>query len=106
VSLLVPDRCGRGASVTDADRLSALAVADRGVFQALTAMRLNRAAVQTAIQADDDPLGKINELHAQSARPVELGRRGGTALRRRRYQQDTGGGAGALEPGGSGVARC
>jgi methyl-accepting chemotaxis protein len=65
VSLLMPIGAA-WRSVTDADRLSALAVADRGVFQALTAMRLNRAAVQTAIQADDDPTAKLNELHAKS----------------------------------------
>jgi methyl-accepting chemotaxis protein len=65
LSLLVPIGAAWRA-VTDADRLTALAVADRGVFQTLTAMRLNRAAVQTAIQADDDPSSKLNELHAQS----------------------------------------
>src|ERR1700720_3480104 len=58
LSLLVPIGAACRA-VTDADRLTALAVADRGVFQTLTAMRLNRAAVQTAIQADDDPSSKL-----------------------------------------------
>ena len=82
LSLLVPIGAAWRA-VTDADRLTALAVADRGVFQSLTAMRLNRAAVQTAVQADDDPLSKITELHAQSLAllnsGVAAGQRSGVA---------------------------
>ena len=72
VSLLVPIGAAWRA-VTDADRLTELAAADRGVFQSLTAMRLNRAAVQTAIQADDDPTAKLTELHAQSLALLNAG---------------------------------
>jgi methyl-accepting chemotaxis protein len=82
LSLLVPIGAAWRA-VTDADRLTALAVADRGVFQSLTAMRLNRAGVQTAVQGDDDPLAKISELHAQSLAllnsGVAAGQRAGVA---------------------------
>jgi methyl-accepting chemotaxis protein len=65
ISLLLPMGAAWRA-VADADRLTELAVADRGVFQSLTAMRLNRAAVQTAIQAEEDPTAKVAELHRES----------------------------------------
>jgi len=72
LSLAVPIGAAWRA-VADADRLAALAAADRGVFQALTAMRLNRAAVQTAVQADDDAAAKLNDLHAQSLALLNAG---------------------------------
>jgi methyl-accepting chemotaxis protein len=65
LSLLVPIGAAWRA-VADADRLAALAEADRGVFHSLTEMRVNRAGVQTAVQADDDATAKLSTLHAQS----------------------------------------
>jgi len=62
-SLLVPIGAAWRA-VADADRLAALAAADRGVFQAMTAIRIKRGAVQTAIQAQDDALSTATEAHA------------------------------------------
>ncbi|HJT07210.1 MAG TPA: HAMP domain-containing methyl-accepting chemotaxis protein [Stellaceae bacterium] len=72
ISLLLPMGSALRA-VADADRLTELAVADRGVFQAMTSMRLNRAAVQTTIQAEDDPTAKLNEIHAQALKLLNAG---------------------------------
>src|SRR5258708_15600414 len=62
-SLLVPIGAAWRA-VADADGLAALAAADRGVFEAMTAIRIKRGAVQTAIQAQDDALSTTTEVHA------------------------------------------
>jgi methyl-accepting chemotaxis protein len=63
VSLLAPIGAAWRA-VNDADRLTALAAADRTVFEALTGMRLKRGAVQTAVQGLDAPEAKLGEIHA------------------------------------------
>ncbi|HEX7969486.1 MAG TPA: methyl-accepting chemotaxis protein [Stellaceae bacterium] len=63
VTLLLPIGTALRA-VTDAERVAALAEADRGVFQPMTTIRIMRGGVQTAIQAQDGPLPTINELHA------------------------------------------
>ena len=63
ISLLLPMSAAWRA-VADADRLTALAAADRGVFEAMTAIRIKRGTVQTAIQAQDDALSTVAEAHA------------------------------------------
>jgi len=72
IALLLPMGAAWRA-VADADRLTEVAAADRGVFQSLTAMRLNRAAVQTAIQAEDNATAKLDELHTQSLNLLNAG---------------------------------
>ncbi|HEX6840431.1 MAG TPA: HAMP domain-containing methyl-accepting chemotaxis protein [Stellaceae bacterium] len=63
ISLLLPMGTAWRA-VADADRLTELAVADRGVFEAMTGMRVKRGAVQTAVQGEDDALTAVDKVHA------------------------------------------
>ncbi|HKW53314.1 MAG TPA: methyl-accepting chemotaxis protein [Stellaceae bacterium] len=62
VSLLAPIGEAWDA-VAAADRLAALAGADRGVFEAMTGMRVKRGTVQTAVQGTDDALTAVNKVH-------------------------------------------
>jgi methyl-accepting chemotaxis protein len=56
---------GAARDVAGAKRIAALAVADRDVFQAMTAMRQARGTVQTVIQAADDPSAQLNDVRTK-----------------------------------------
>jgi methyl-accepting chemotaxis protein len=56
---------GAARDVSGAKRIAALALADRDVFQAMTAIRQSRGAVQTTIQAADDPTAELKNLRGK-----------------------------------------
>jgi methyl-accepting chemotaxis protein len=57
--------------VEDAGRISAIGQADRAVFESMTALRLQRGGVQTAIQGQDDPAASLREVHETMQRRFE-----------------------------------
>ncbi len=76
--VLVLQIAGAWHEVRSAQRIEALATADRDVFQAMTTMRQIRGAVQTVIQGADDPgpaladnRNKIHQLLESALRTAE-----------------------------------
>jgi len=57
--------------VANAQRIGAIGQADRAVFEAMTALRLQRGGVQTAIQGQDDPTASLREVHETMQRRFE-----------------------------------
>src|SRR5260370_39170582 len=58
-------------AVADADRLAALAAADRGVVPAMTAIRINPGAAATTSPAQDDARAPRTEVQARGLPPVD-----------------------------------